>query len=505
MNATYNQEDCDKNYNDSGSDSDVSDRTGVSISDGNAGCDMIFQKKCNNSSEKEHNNTPDGLGCFITRKNKAEEIHFCDLTNFFSFMHLMLLPTKDFVKWLFLRELLASKRFCERCKENCSLLCNKSSQKKFKNVGGHIWKCPKNRNHAVSVLESSFFYNSKLGLQDRFLFIRCYLMGVPFDICEKEMQNQYSNNLSAYMKFVKLIRNILIREIEDILHDFVTFGDHVEINALWCGIEERKWDKIGKGKDATVFSLLEKESNKILLFEVKDLTSETIIPLIEKYVSKEAIIYSNSDDPWANCLKMESSLESAGYKHFEKKDYSGKKVTDRHCYNTQISDCDAWEFTTKYIHEKNIQKVTLHGHLCEIMWRIWHQNDNIFESFFTQLKRMYPFVYYPPSPKRPRKPRKKKMKKPHFPIDLESVSSLSSDSEPYSYSSNMNVTSKEVEKERDTLHFSTLDSDSSTISVKEEDTQFESLTGESCNFQMFNDNDMLDFSKSTTIKVEDIS
>ena len=76
-----------------------------------------------------------------------------------------------------------------------------------------------------------------------------------------------------------------------------------------------------------VFGMLERESNRIILYPVNDRKKETLIPLIRKHVKVGSTIYS---DGWsAHC-----DMNSSGYKHFS--------VIHKYAFKKEYKKCGDW-------------------------------------------------------------------------------------------------------------------------------------------------------------------
>lgn len=83
--------------------------------------------------------------------------------------------------------------------------------------------------------------------------------------------------------------------------------------------------------------MVERDTNTRLIYPVSDRTEETLLPIIERHVEKDATIYS---DGWSAYCK----LNEAGYEHFTvihkysfKKTYVNTKDTPGYCGSSQKS------------------------------------------------------------------------------------------------------------------------------------------------------------------------
>ena len=133
--------------------------------------------------------------------------------------------------------------------------------------------------------------------------------------------------------------------------------------------------------------MVERSSNRIILYPVHDRSIETLIPIIKKHVEVGSQIFS---DGWASYL----SLNDEGFKHFNvihdgkfKQVYEDDEGNEVTAHTNQIEG--AWSHAKK--HFKNINGTcakNFESHLCEIIFRN-HFSCNIIEAFFGEIKKVF--------------------------------------------------------------------------------------------------------------------
>ncbi|CAG2257629.1 unnamed protein product [Mytilus edulis] len=139
----------------------------------------------------------------------------------------------------------------------------------------------------------------------------------------------------------------------------MTFDGEVELDESLFG---RKC-KYHKGKDTGckvwIFGIVERSTNRLILYPVDRRNKQTLIPLIKKHVKPGATIFS---DGWAAYL----TLNEEGFSHFT----VSHKTTFRQKMN-------------------GVKLSTFESHLCEIVWRNHHSKSNIYQAFFDELRGVY--------------------------------------------------------------------------------------------------------------------
>ncbi len=142
------------------------------------------------------------------------------------------------------------------------------------------------------------------------------------------------------------------------------------------------------GLKVWIFGLVERETNRLLLFPVDQRDTATLIPIITQHVRQGSRIFS---DGWAAYRE----LNDRGYQHFSvnhkvgfKKTYvnvlSGEEIE---VHTNTIEGC--WKHNKQHFRHINGTSLgNFEAHLAEIMWRNWNKT-HIYAAFFNLLKTDY--------------------------------------------------------------------------------------------------------------------
>lgn len=134
--------------------------------------------------------------------------------------------------------------------------------------------------------------------------------------------------------------------------------------------------------------MVERDTNTRLIYPVSDRTEETLLPIIERHVEKDATIYS---DGWSAYCK----LNEAGYEHFTvihkysfKKTYVNTKTQDIvEVHRNRIEG--AWKHAKDHFRKLSGTKITqFERHIAELMWRS-AEKRNVYQTFFDFLYSLY--------------------------------------------------------------------------------------------------------------------
>ncbi|XP_066910501.1 zinc finger MYM-type protein 1-like [Clytia hemisphaerica] len=135
--------------------------------------------------------------------------------------------------------------------------------------------------------------------------------------------------------------------------------------------------------------MVERESNRIMLYPVKDREEKTLVPLIKRHCEENSIIYSDGWPAFQN-------LNDHGYSHFSvvhkegftatyKNDNTGEEVT----VNTNKIE-GAWDHAKNHFRKiYGASARTFYGHLCEIIWRNHHAGKNVVAELLNRIVEIY--------------------------------------------------------------------------------------------------------------------
>ena len=344
------------------------------------------------------------VGSFRQQIANHNNIIFSDFKNIANFFTIYKLPKKDFIIWCQQKGLLRATSYCDICKKNQSLY--KCSKKGI----GYIFGCKNLSSHEQSILTNSFFENSKIVPQDILLFIRSYLIGLNNKTCCSEVGISEQTGVD----WTNFIRDIFVEEVYDVLNSGQQLSGVVEIDESLFG-HKYKYNKGHRtGTGVWIFGLIQKtktfeDTPKLLLFPVEQRDKATLLPIILKYVKKGSIILSDSWGAYFDLNELNYKHFSCSHKSSFEQKYVNKTTGKTISINTNSIE-GAWAHAKH--HFKTIygcHASTFNSHLCEIMWRWWHNNDEvIIETYLNQLIALYPLT----------EPKQTKATFPIFPLEL---------------------------------------------------------------------------------------
>ena len=135
--------------------------------------------------------------------------------------------------------------------------------------------------------------------------------------------------------------------------------------------------------------MVQRSSNKIIMYPVDKKDAQTLIPLIEKHVAPGSRIFSDS---WAAYLH----LNELGYEHFSVTHKSTFKQSCRNVQTAEIVVCTtnrierAWKISKDHFRRINgTNTAKFYQHLSEIIWRNHVHNENIYENCFQLVKSIF--------------------------------------------------------------------------------------------------------------------
>ena len=245
-------------------------------------------------------------GNFRNREDKPECITFQSLSNPFTFYSLMFLPINELIRWLMDKRLLKNEMSCDKCGQKCKLAKRKDK------LDEHTWRCRNVKNHSDnkdferSIRQYSFFHHSHYTFQDIFVFIMSFLQKQILRQCSRLAGIDYKRSAVDWANFIREI----FKQYVYTCYQTIQLEGEVEIDESLFG----KKCKHHRGNPHTglkcwVFGMVERLSNKLLLFPVTDRTQDTLIPIIKKFVKVGSKIFS---DGWSSYC----DLNEFGFQHF---------------------------------------------------------------------------------------------------------------------------------------------------------------------------------------------
>ncbi|XP_060587568.1 uncharacterized protein LOC132743075 [Ruditapes philippinarum] len=226
-------------------------------------------------------------GGFRRRKIDVDDITVSDFYNPWNFYHLFMQEDSFVVKWCIRNGLLPNEIPC------ISKVSNQESSSKCHGImkfckmsgrsTGFTLRCNRNRNHECASRKYSFFEKSKLTIQDIMVFIKTYLEANTLYQCSRQSGIHYQSTGVDWGSFIRELfkehfhTHVLTRKLKGVIEiDESLFGRRIKHHR----------GNPRKGCKIWVFGMVERESNSIILYPVRERSQKTLLPLIERHVEK---------------------------------------------------------------------------------------------------------------------------------------------------------------------------------------------------------------------------
>ena len=230
--------------------------------------------------------------------------------------------------WLIERKLICSSRLCPQCDSQMRLVeCSDRSD-------GCKWECRRQVNgkrHKVecSIRKGSWFEGSNLTLEE-ILKLTCWWCR---DVQQETMRFEVDVSGNTVVDWDSFCREVC------------------EVNYLEC--EEK--------------------------IAVDDRSEAILLPIIETFIKKGTTIISD-------CWKAYCNLEKHGYKH-ETVNHSKEFVNKNGDHTNKIEG--HWRQAKAKFPPFGIRKYAFSSYLAEFLWRYEHKEENLFEVFLEDAKKIY--------------------------------------------------------------------------------------------------------------------
>ncbi|XP_060084565.1 uncharacterized protein LOC132563829 [Ylistrum balloti] len=190
------------------------------------------------------------------------------------------------------------------------------------------------------------------------------------------------NNKKTAVDLASFIRE-LFKEYVHLEYQNIKLEGIVEIDESLFG-KKCKYNRGYRqsGVRVWIVGLVERASNKLVLYPVSDRTAETLETIIQRHVVVGATIYTDS---WRGY----DHLNDLGYNHFSlvhkiqfKKSYKNVDTGEIVEVNTNTIE-GAWKHAMDHFRKINGTSISnFESHLCEILWRNHMRNENKYSAFF---------------------------------------------------------------------------------------------------------------------------
>lgn len=277
---------------------------------------------------------------------------------------------QDTIDWLRARGLLAQGMICK-----CGIVMNEKIYSHSQD--GYTWRCPACRN-VCSIRYRSFFTPSKLSLPSLFKFLYYWCEDLQSHAF-LEKQLMWSPNTVVDWK--NFLRDVCMEELIANPEPLGGPGKIVEIDESKFG--KRKYNRGRLLTGQWVFGIVEKDTNKVVMFSVTDRSTATLLPIIQQYVLPGTTIHS---DEWAAYFV----LSTQGYIH-ETVNHSENFVDPVTGAHTQQIE-GSWGIVKKRLRKgQTTNPELLETHLIESCWRR-RNKENVFNNIVRAIRTMYPVV-----------------------------------------------------------------------------------------------------------------
>ncbi len=282
------------------------------------------------------------------------------------------LVNKDVVvSWLMERNLISGSRLCPHCDSEMKLVecCDRSD--------GCKWECRKvvqGKRHKVELsIRKGSWFECNLTLEEILKLTYWWCRDVAQETMRFEVDVS-GNTVVDWDSFCREICEVNYLECEEKIGGH---GKRVQIDESKFG--KRKYHRGHRVEGQWVFGGIEEGSRKSFMFAVDDRSEATLLPIIETFIEKGTTIISD-------CWKAYCNLEKHSYKH----------VTVNHSKEFVNMDGDHtnkieghWRQAKAKFPPFGICKYSFSSYLAEFLWRYEHKDEDLFEVFLTDAKKIY--------------------------------------------------------------------------------------------------------------------
>lgn len=323
-------------------------------------------------------------GSFRERKNDVIQIKIADFSSPWNFFNLFLQDDDIVFEWLRNNGLLASTIKCPKCTD--MVLCK--IRKRQGKCDGFTFRCENNPSHEFAMRKYSWFERSHLKINDAMNFAKSYIEGHSLKMCATHAGICYNSTAVDW--------GVMIREIfKEYFYRTVSYmklSGEVEIDESLFG-RRVKYHRGNPhvGCKIWIFGMIERSTDKFILYPVENRSEELLTSIIEKHIEKGSTIFSDGWSAYYN-------LNKKGYDHFTvlhkfnfKKVYIHKVTKERKEVHTNRIE-GSWKHAKDYFRKMSgTSKKHFEGHLSEVIWRNHSSKKpgNIYEHFFDMLRELY--------------------------------------------------------------------------------------------------------------------
>lgn len=277
---------------------------------------------------------------YASRKNDASSITFEDFANPYTFFNLLGATNEIFVDWLQNHKLIATEYACQV--DNCVGICTRK-QRNGKSEGFTL-RCNVDRNHEYSIKTNSIFSGTKVPIRDLMVFFRSHMNKLSMRLSASEAGIDYKHTAGDWSKILRCL--FMEYVYVHVINAPLKFSGTVEIDESLFG---RKV-KSHRGNPHTgikiwILGMVERDTNRIILYPVEDRKTETLKVLIERHVKPGSRIFT---DGWRGY----GFLEESGYDHFVVNHTTTFKQSYHNTVTGEVVQCHTNQIEGAWAHAK---------------------------------------------------------------------------------------------------------------------------------------------------------
>lgn len=276
------------------------------------------------------------------------------------------------MEWLMAEGLLAKSQLCPHCNKEMKLVaCNDRSD-------GCKWECRtqtsgKRHKTETSIRKGSWFAQSNMTLEEilKFMYWWCQ------DLEQSQITHELGLARGTGVDWDSFCREVCEITMFDSNEKIGGEGKIVQIDESKFG--KRKYHRGHHVEGQWVFGGIEQGSRKCFMVAVDKRDEATLLPLIERWIEPGTVIISD-------CWKAYCNLEKHGYTH-KTVNHSQEFVNGQGHSTNKIEG--HWRQAKVKLPPFGVRKHHFSSYLAEFMWRYKHREEDLFEIFLKDVKKLY--------------------------------------------------------------------------------------------------------------------
>lgn len=142
---------------------------------------------------------------------------------------------------------------------------------------------------------------------------------------------------------------------------------------------KRKYHRGHRVEGQWVFGGIEQDSRKCFMIAVEQRDEATLLPILQQWIKPKTVIVSD-------CWKAYTNLDEYGYTH-STVNHSKEFVNDQSLNTNKMEG--QWRQTKGKCPPFGVRKHHFSSHLAECIWRHIHREEDLFEVFSNDVKKIY--------------------------------------------------------------------------------------------------------------------